>query len=84
MDRKENTLNALMKKRNKFNYKAFESVLKKCKFINNITIDYRIDYLNSKEVLKSIVKNCTNLKSITFNFNRISDELIEKFGRKMG
>jgi hypothetical protein len=83
-DRKENTLNALIKKRNQFNYKAFESVLKKCKFINNIIINYRNDYLNTKEVLKSIVKNCTNLKSIAFNFNRISDHLIENFGRKLG
>jgi hypothetical protein len=31
-----------------------------------------------------IINNSNNLKSIAFNFNRISDELIEKFGLKFG
>jgi hypothetical protein len=31
-----------------------------------------------------IIKNCNNLKPIKFDFNKISDELIEKFGLKFG
>jgi hypothetical protein len=35
-NRKENTLNALIKKRNEINVKAFEGVLKKCNFLNEV------------------------------------------------
>jgi hypothetical protein len=34
--------------------------------------------------LQLIIKNCNHLNSITFNFNKISDQLIEKFGLKFG
>jgi hypothetical protein len=83
-NQKENTLNSLMKKRNEFNVKAFESLLKKSKFINNIIIDFNYFNINIEEVLQLIIKNCNNLKSITFNFNTICDQLIEKFGLKFG
>jgi hypothetical protein len=43
-----------------------------------------IDDINSEEVFRLIIKNCTNLKSIAFDFNEISDELMEKFGLKFG
>jgi hypothetical protein len=39
---------------------------------------------NTAKIMESIVKICNNLKSITFNFNELSDELIEKFGLKFG
>jgi hypothetical protein len=84
----KNTLNTLLikEKNYSFNYKAFESVLKKCKFINNIIIKLSPfkELINTEEVFNLIIKNCNNLKSIEFNFNKISDELIEKFGKKLG
>jgi hypothetical protein len=43
---------------------------------------YIHDSFYFEKVLDSIIKICNNLKSITFNFNRISDELIENFGLK--
>jgi hypothetical protein len=63
---------------------VFESILKKCKFINNIVINfiYFNRIINSEEIIELIIKNCNNLKLITLNFNKISDELIEKFGLK--
>jgi hypothetical protein len=68
-----------------FNYKAFESVLKKCKFINNIIIDFNyFNDINTEQVLQLIIKNCNHLKSITFDFNKISDQLMQKFGQKFG
>jgi hypothetical protein len=83
-----NTLNNLLiKQRNySFNYKAFECVLKKCKFINEVIIKLSPfkELINTFEVFNLIIKNCNNLKSIEFNFNKISDELIEKFGTKFG
>jgi hypothetical protein len=70
-----------------FNYKIPESILKKCKFIDNICISLAFIQFNSKaanQLLNLIIKNCNNLKSIAFNFDTISDELIEKFGLKFG
>jgi hypothetical protein len=46
--------------------------LKKCEFINNIIIDLDI---NSEEIIELIIKNCNNLKSITFNFNKINGKV---------
>ncbi len=40
--------------------------------------------MNTEEVMKLIIKNCNHLNSIAFNFNRISDQLIEEFGLKFG
>jgi hypothetical protein len=65
--------------------KTFESLIKKCKFINNIVI--KLNSSNegiTEEVFKLIIKNCNNLKSIEFNFNTISEELIQEFGLKFG
>jgi hypothetical protein len=77
---KKNTLNNLfnLMRRNE-DFKAFESVLKKCQFINKVIIDS-----NSVQVFKLIIKYCNNLSSIAFNFNQINDQLIEEFGRKFG
>ena len=82
-NRKENTLNALMNKTNKFNVKAFESVLKKSKFLNEVYI--RVNNKKFNEIiLKLIIKYCYYLKSIAFNFEQISQQLIEQFGLKFG
>jgi hypothetical protein len=76
----KNTLNNSFNGRNEnFNFKAFESVLKKCEFINEVIADS-----NTVEVLKLIIKYCNNLKSIAFNITDINDQLIEEFGRKFG
>jgi hypothetical protein len=82
-NRKENTLNALMNKTNKFNVKAFESVLKKSKFVNEIYIRVNNKKLN-EIILKLIIKYCYYLKSITFDFNEINEQLLEEFGLKFG
>jgi hypothetical protein len=73
-----NLFNRISKNEN-FNYKIFESVLKKCQFINEVIIESK-----SVQILKLIIKNCNNLKSIAFDFNGISDQLIEEFGLKFG
>ncbi len=65
------------------NIKVFESVLKKCKFINNI-IGYEFQFKNEKQFIELIIKYCNDLKSIQFCFNAINDDLIEKFGNKFG
>jgi hypothetical protein len=82
----KNNLNTLLIKKERkneiFSFNAFESVLKKCKFINNIII--KDNDLSTEEILNLIIKNCDNLKSIAFNFETISYELIEKFGLKFG
>jgi hypothetical protein len=90
-DRQKSKSNKLFKSRQfwTFNYKAFESVLKKSKFINNIiiNIDFKqtfiYNHINAEEIFKIIIKNCNNLNSITIYFNRISDEITEKFGQKL-
>ncbi len=88
--KRDNVLNKLLIRlkgnHKSFSYKAFESVLKKCKFINEVIIScsFNMNVFNTRKVMESIVKNCNNLKSITFSFNRVSDELIEKFGLKFG
>jgi hypothetical protein len=86
----KNDLNKLLirieENKKQFNYKAFENVLKKSKYINNIIISFS-DFnhtINSEQIIELIMKNCNNLKSITFNFNEISDQLIENFGLKYG
>jgi hypothetical protein len=69
-----------------FDYKAFESVLKKLKFINNIIIDFNNynDIINTKVIIEIIIENCNNLKSIAFNFLQINRYLIEEFGLTFG
>ncbi len=72
LKRKENTLNALIEKRNEFNDKAFEGVLKKSELLNEVYI--RVDIKDKKineQILKLIIKNCYYLKSIAFNFEKI-------------
>jgi hypothetical protein len=77
---KSNVLLINIAQNNRFNYKAFGSVLKKCKFIININFNC----IKTQELIELIIKYCIHLKSIAFNFNEISDELIEKFGLKFG
>jgi hypothetical protein len=79
---KPNNLFKKMAKNKCFNYKAFESILKKCKFINNVIIDIDFKSINNEQLMQLIIEYCTYLKSIAFDFNEISDELIEKFGLK--
>jgi hypothetical protein len=85
-----NCLNKLMKsRRNQNNYykeidlKAFESVLNKCKFIDNIDVKER-EFQNKRQVLELITKYCPNLKSIAFSFNEIREQTLSEFGLKLG
>jgi hypothetical protein len=85
-----NNLFKLMKKRDNYsndkqlliNKIAFETVLKKCKFINQIIIN--CDFNNREVALKLINKNCSHLKSIAFNFYGISEQFLKEFGLKFG
>jgi hypothetical protein len=76
--------NVLIEIDQSFIYKIPESIFKKCKFVNNICIYLELNSKAANELMNLIIKNCNNLKSIAFNFNKISDELIEKFGLKFG
>ena len=65
--------------------KAFESVLKKCKFINKIVIrSERIGCENREQVLQLITKYCKHLKSIEFIFEYIDYKVLVDFGQKCG
>lgn len=80
-----NLFNCLIHKSNSkyINIKSFEILLKKCKFCNEILIKtYFI--ANRQEVLKSIIKNCNYLKSILFDFNELSAEIVYEFGLIFG
>jgi hypothetical protein len=79
-----NSLNKLLKtgSKNWFNLKAFESVLKKSKFINNIII--RESFENEETICQLITKYCLNLNSITLRINNISEETLRLFGLKLG
>jgi hypothetical protein len=64
---------------------TFESLIKKCKFINNIVIQFNsFNEDITEEVFKLIIKNCNNLKSIELDLNTISEQLIQEFGLKFG
>jgi hypothetical protein len=67
---------------NKFDLKAFESVLKKCKFINNIIIRESIG--SEETICQLIIKYCLNLKSIALNLDAISDQTLKLFANKFG
>jgi hypothetical protein len=62
---------------------AFESVLKKCKYINKIMISFDLK-LSADKVLQLIAQNCENLKSIDFNFINISQNTLIEFADKCG
>jgi len=65
---------------------AFESLLKKCHFINQIMFN-KIDYIsfqNRGQVLQSITKYSNNLKKISIDFIGISEDIIKRFGIKFG
>ncbi len=81
-----NKLYVIIDRNTIFNYKAFESILKKCKFINYIIFNfsYYNEIINTEQIFKSIIRNCNNLELIEFNFSQISNELIENFGLKFG
>jgi hypothetical protein len=63
------------------NFKAFESILKKCKFITNIDIR---SAANSEHVLLSVANNCKYLKSMSYHFDDISEKTLTTFGKKCG
>jgi hypothetical protein len=82
---KKNIFKALWNERHEFNVKAFESVLKKCKFVNDINFwNNDNNDITYEIILKLIIKYCYYLKSITLCFGLINDKLIEKFGLKFG
>jgi hypothetical protein len=58
-----------------------ENTLKKSKFVNEVYIRVNNKKLN-EIILKLIIKYCYYLKSIAFNFEQISQQLIEEFGLK--
>jgi hypothetical protein len=82
--KKQHFLDKLLipKNDNKFDLKAFESVLKKCKFINNIIIRESIG--SEQMICQLINKHCLNLKSITLNLDAISDQTLKLFANKFG
>jgi len=61
--------------------KAFESVLKKFKFINKIWI---YSAKNNGTVLQLITKYCNYLKVIKFDFRKIGKRSLAQFGQKCG
>ena len=67
---------------------AFESVLKKCKFINKIVINcydfYNYSLENREKVLQLITKHMKHLKSIEFDFKDINEKVLLEFGEKCG
>lgn len=91
----KNSLNQLFKLNDK-RMDEFVTVLQKCKSINSIDIivnkntmsrklsricRYLVD---SEEILRKMIRYCPKLKSISFNFNFISNELLIRFGKKFG
>jgi hypothetical protein len=93
---RKNILNKLIQKSvnktNKYeiNLIAFESILKKCKFITDINInfdrdfDYSLNEFNDDFVLQLITKYCNYLNKIEFTFNTISEQTLKLFGQKFG
>jgi hypothetical protein len=65
---------------------AFESVVKKCKFIDNIVIksNKKFSIPNAKQILQIIADNCLNLKTLKYDFNPISEKGLKEFGQKCG
>jgi hypothetical protein len=72
------------KNKAKTNLKAFETILKKCKFINKIDFNCCYHIVNNEKTLLLINKYCENLKVIKFDFIGISDETLTQFGLKFG
>jgi hypothetical protein len=68
----------------KTNLKAFETILKKCKFINKINFSCCHHIVNNEETLLLINKYCENLKVVKFDFLGISDQTLTEFGLKFG
>jgi hypothetical protein len=67
----------------KSNSNAFENSFKDVFILNRMLLKWTPKE-TTEEVIKLIIKNCNNFNSIAFNFNRISDELIEEFSLKFG
>jgi hypothetical protein len=65
-----------------FNYKAFESLLKKCKFITKISIESRFE--SGDDLIELIAKYCHHLKHISIDFSNISHKSLVYFGLKCG
>jgi len=64
---------------------SFETILKKCKSINEISIT---GTQQNQNVLELIIKYCNHLKKISFDFEGfrfyISEDTIKQFGLKFG
>jgi hypothetical protein len=66
----------------KFDYKAFESLLKKCKFITKISIDSHFE--SGDHLIELIARYCPHLKSIKFDFSSVSQKSMIDFGLNCG
>lgn len=66
-----------------FKYNAFESVFKKCQFINKIIIRREL-YYHENFMLKIITKYCKQLNTIEFYFNNVSKKTLKEFRVKFG
>jgi hypothetical protein len=88
LERKENNCLKLLKKCGKYeakiNLKAFETILKKCKFINKINFNCCHHIVNNEQTLLLINKYCKNLRVFKFDFIGISDQTLTQFGLKFG
>jgi hypothetical protein len=66
----------------KFDYKAFESLIKKCKFITKISIDSHFE--SGDHLIELIAKYCPHLKFIKFDFSSLSQKSMIHFGLNCG
>jgi hypothetical protein len=85
-DKSKNCLNALLKAKKRsynLNIKAFESVLKKCKFINKVIIS-KYNVKNREQVLRSITSKCNHLNAIKFDFREVDEKVLLDFGKNFG
>jgi hypothetical protein len=83
-DKSKNCLNSLLKAKKRsynLNIKAFESILKKCKFINKVIIR-KYNVKNREQVLRSITSKCNHLNAIKFDFREVDEKVLLDFGKK--
>jgi len=85
----KNTLNKLLLKSQnisndtRIDLKAFESVLKKCQFLNKIVINHELNE-DADKLLQLIAENCNYLKFIDLDFNDMSEKTLIQFGISCG
>ena len=75
-------LSDVLFKHGQINVSLLETVLKKFRFINAISI--KIIYWNESEVLNTITQNCKHLTSIDSDFIYIDFEVLKEFCQKFG